>query len=137
MADSDSDGLTDKQEVESGKNPNCAEGKDCNISVADNASAVPTDTTTLANANDIFNADSYDVTSTLESMMTSPDQMRQVLLDSGLSQSVVDKISDEDLTKMAAEILTSSTLLDDMSSATSTPDVTSTAQFINKIMGAQ
>lgn len=134
LADSDSDGLTDKQELEGGKNPNCAEGKDCLISVAENSSAtlMSTGTVDMSDTSQIFS--DYDVTSTLEAMLVAPDQMRTLLLDAGLAQSVIDQISDEDLTRMAIEIMSSSTILDDMESATTSPDVTSTVNFINQIM---
>ncbi|MFA5128178.1 MAG: hypothetical protein WC457_04245 [Patescibacteria group bacterium] len=136
LADTDSDGLTDKQEVEGGKNPNCAEGKDCNASIAENGSAIiATSSTDVADTNTLFS--NYDVTSTLEAMLTSPDQMRTLLLESGLAQSVVDKISDDDLTKMALEIMSSSTILDSMeTTSTTVSDVTTTAKFINQLMNA-
>jgi hypothetical protein len=135
LADSDSDGINDKQEIEGGKNPNCAEGKNCNASIAENGSAIiATSSADVTDANTLFS--NYDVTSTLEAMLTSPDQMRTVLLESGLAQSVVDKISDEDLSRMAAEILASSTILDNIQMATGTADVSSTAKFINQLMDA-
>lgn len=129
LADSDSDGLTDKQEVDQGKNPNCAEGKDCYSNVAESASTVagkPDVTTSLA-----------DMATTLEEFMSDPAQMRNVLLQNGLSEDVVNQISDEDLIKMSNDIFSSSSLMNDIMTSTSTQNTTATAQFINDLMSGK
>ncbi len=127
LADSDSDGITDKQEIDQGKNPNCAEGKNCIGNVGENAS-------TVAGQADIPTLFDYRMPTTIEELISSPEQMREILLQSGVEQSVVDQISDDDLMIMASEIFASSTIMGDIVTATSTQNTTATAQFINEMM---
>jgi hypothetical protein len=139
LVDTDSDGLTDLEEIESGKNPSCAEGKDCYSSIVENASAVPSTTTTEDTADDGTSLDIMDYTedeisATFESLVYSPDTMRELLIDAGLSESIVEQISDDELVEMATEIFTSSTLWSEIESATTTADASSTAAFINQLM---
>ncbi len=127
LADSDSDGISDKDEIEGGKNPNCPEGKNCGVTIVTEGSAMPQ----TPNQPELFN---YSFPEDLEGLFQEPEIIRAMLLESGLSLDVVSKISDEDLKSMAAEIFTSSTLMQGISSATTTSNVTSTIQFINELM---
>lgn len=129
LADSDSDGITDKQEVDQGKNPNCAEGKNCIGNVGENAS-------TVAGKPDMptpFNLSDYDL-SVFDSIVADPDELRELLIQSGLEESVVNMISDEELIQISTGIFTSSTIMEDITTATGTQNVTATAQFINELM---
>lgn len=121
LADTDSDGINDKQEVEQGKNPNCAEGKSCEGGL-DAPYLIPTvpDNVALNNAEE---------PQSLEEYLNDPVHLREILITSGVSMDVMNKISDEDLMKMAAEIFSSSTLMNASSEGVS---VTATAEFVNK-----
>lgn len=127
LADSDSDGIKDKDEINSGKNPNCAEGKDCSASIVTEGSALPETPT----QQELFN---YSFPDNIEDLLKQPENIRMLLLEAGLSQDVISKLSDEDLAKMATDIFASSTLMQGITVATNTPNVTGTTQFINQIM---
>lgn len=109
LEDSDSDGILDKQEITQGSDPNCPTGQDCNSSEASvNANNIGTSSTV-----DILDFDSLGLdalTAETESVSTSsemtevtPAMIRQELLKSGVEQSALDKISDEELLKIYRE----------------------------------
>ncbi|MCX6781656.1 MAG: hypothetical protein NTW66_00825 [Candidatus Magasanikbacteria bacterium] len=127
LADSDSDGLTDKQEIDQGKNPNCAEGKNCIGNVGESAS-------TVAGKPDLPTLFDYKMPTTIEELVSSPEQMRTVLLNAGVEQSVIDKISDEELVQMAAEIFSSSTPAGDMTAVTSLEELISSPEQVRLIL---
>lgn len=129
LADTDSDGLTDKQEVEQGKNPNCAEGMAC---AAPETSAEALPVQTLATSSDYSGENAYN---SVEEFLGDPEQLRQILLTTGVEQSVLDQISDEELVKIAAEIFST----EQWQGATSTTDEenAAVAQFINDLMSGK
>ncbi len=102
LEDSDSDGVLDKVEVERGQDPNCPIGKDCSGSILVNPVATPTGSdAAVVNANinspiatDSNNESSSPTTATLPSDATS---LRQVLLESGMDQTMLDQFSDQEL----------------------------------------
>lgn len=86
LEDSDSDGISDKQEVAQGTDPNCPIGQNCNASETPTTNSTSTETVSSSSLNI---SDSSQVT---------PNMLRQVLLQSGkVSQAELDKISDADL----------------------------------------
>ncbi|XOU94419.1 MAG: hypothetical protein ACNFW9_06350 [Candidatus Kerfeldbacteria bacterium] len=86
IADSDSDSILDKIEIDQGTDPNCPEGAVCS------REEVPA----LVEIND-------ELADQLENM--SVDQLRQLMIDSGAPEEQVNKISDEDLLKTFQDIL--------------------------------
>ena len=130
LTDSDSDGLNDRREVEQGKDPNCAEGKNCIGNVGESESTIAG----TADAPTTFDPNNYDLSMFDDAMaaVSSPDQMRQILLNVGLEESVVSQISDEELVQMAAEIFSSSTLSGVATTTADKFDTTSTIDFINE-----
>ncbi|MDD2758099.1 MAG: thrombospondin type 3 repeat-containing protein [Patescibacteria group bacterium] len=123
LADTDSDGLTDKQETEKGTNPNCAEGRTCS-GTGISPDAVPAKQD---------NAALYDMESpgSLEEFLQDPTRLREILVASGMSMETLNQISDEDLQKWAAEIFASSTLMNADSEGIS---VTATAKFVDQVI---
>ena len=114
IADSDSDGQTDKQEVDSNTDPNCPASQTCGVITNTNASS--------SNAN----TNSTQVTGT--STVTAA-QLRQALLASGVSQAEVDAIDDATLLSnyeavIAAESNTNSTTSNTNTTAASTSTLT-------------
>jgi len=106
LEDSDSDGMDDRAEVESGSDPNCAAGKDCNIN------SIPAITPVVDNSVDsqlepAEGGDSGDEAN-LQAMMAgqaSAAQLRSMLLDSGANADMINQLSDEELIKTYQEML--------------------------------
>lgn len=91
LADSDSDGISDKQEVDSGTDPNCPQGQDCQQP-------------TMLNTNTAVNTNS---TSINLNAAGTPDvsSLRQALIDSGAPENEVNSLSDEELLQMYQEVM--------------------------------
>ncbi|MEK7631247.1 MAG: hypothetical protein AAB445_00065 [Patescibacteria group bacterium] len=92
IADSDSDGQTDKQEVDSNTNPNCPAGQTCGVISNTNAAA----------GNETTNTAPVAGTSTV-----TPQQLREALLAAGVSQAEVDAIDDATLLKNYQDVVAS------------------------------
>lgn len=114
LADSDSDGFSDKEEIDNGFDPNCPKGTDCrgtteqpadsnNLSPKGGSSSVkeqPVDG--LQSGNDGLATGTKQIEYTPEQLA----EIRKMLLDAGgISQEQLDKISDEDLIKLVQEVL--------------------------------
>lgn len=127
LEDTDSDGVKDKEEVDKGRNPLCYEGKNCGLTdVSVNASTVLSKPDNAA----LYGQNSPQ---SMEEYLQDPDVIRELLLTSGLSQEIVDKLTDADLKAMAGEIFSSSTLMS-ASSTVDEADLGETTKFINDIM---
>lgn len=113
LADTDSDGLLDKLEIDQGTNPLCAEGEACDFT----ADMLPVSTSTdlmTSPLNEITDPEAYleeiskgitpeDVTASFED----PKKMRELLLKTGvISQEELDQVSDEELNLIITEVLT-------------------------------
>jgi hypothetical protein len=123
LDDSDSDGTKDKEEVDNGKDPNCPEGTDCygqNAPTEGDTSAVPQNNQDNSPLNNLLqlggglsgsqgtsltadNSGNVDVEALLGKELDAPT-LRQLLLQAGMKQEVLDKISDEDLMKSYQEV---------------------------------
>ncbi|MEK7105578.1 MAG: hypothetical protein AAB865_02765 [Patescibacteria group bacterium] len=113
LADSDSDGYNDDTELASGNDPNCPEGKACNVGVAsvdatgDTSGDLlqgleePTPPDLNAIAGEGATIDSEEALKNL-----TPAELRQLLLDNGADKEALDKLSDEELMALYAETLT-------------------------------
>ncbi len=119
LADSDSDTFSDKQEIESGNDPNCPQGKTCTAETTQQPAA-SADTTNPA-LSDLLNSNisgtpatvtattAPSTTSTALSQAekdalkqalgdtTNPTTLRKNLLQAGMDKSVLDSLSDEQL----------------------------------------
>lgn len=107
LADTDSDGISDYDEVRQGKNPNCAEGKVCG-NVTDTASTLPD----KPDQGDLFSMEDNIIPTDLQELYT-PEAMRQILIESGLDESMVALISDEEINQMVTDILASENLTEE------------------------
>lgn len=117
LEDSDSDGLSDLQEINSGTDPNCPQGKDCMISeiIINNQTSTSelilpiealsgdASTTTTVDASKITPA----VVESLLQGKADITTLRQFYLESGMSQADLDKFSDEELMQMYRDVLES------------------------------
>ena len=98
LADTDSDSISNKQEIDSGKDPNCTEGKNC---VPESTIQVTTASTTLLGTVVDPGAAPQDITQ----MMSDPKQLRQLLLQAGMDQKVLNSYADKDLLKMTEDLM--------------------------------
>jgi hypothetical protein len=97
LADSDSDGYVDKEEVDSGNDPNCPAGKEC------------LQTRTIINVNDsITNSSSTNSGINSASSVTVAAQLRQVLKDAGVPQATLDAMDDATLLQFYSEAIAQS-----------------------------
>lgn len=101
LEDSDSDGVLDKIEIERGQDPNCPIGKDCTGSVLTNPAIAVTSSleantaaSELVSQPTTISSDLIGISSIFPSDASS---LRQILLESGMDQSMLDQFSDEDL----------------------------------------
>ena len=111
LTDTDSDGFDDRVEIFSDHDPNCPRGTECGgLLSADSEADTSKDPSELLNsvnsnttqANSIFDNTAgvkleteADIQTYFKSLTT--DQIRQALLDQGLSQEQVDSVSDEEI----------------------------------------
>jgi hypothetical protein len=101
LEDSDSDGFTDKQEIDSGNDPNCPTGRDCyGVEVVDNSN---TKSNNLVNQLNI--QEQQQELQDVLSGQGDADTLRQMLLDAGMDKNILDQISNEDLLKSYQETL--------------------------------
>ncbi|TAN33551.1 hypothetical protein EPN28_01930 [Patescibacteria group bacterium] len=103
LADSDSDGASDKQEIDKGANPNCAEGKDCSLMSA--GEALPAAPAALGAEPPATSTALLDINKAL----SDPKQLREMLTAAGMDKDILDKISDNDLLATVQEIMNSTT----------------------------
>ncbi len=131
LEDSDSDGFSDKEEIDSGNDPNCPIGRDCySVGIVDgdhnvvkegedtSADSTQEDSLLLDSLLDQFNV-SQDSSDQEQEMSASQMQelmnilggqadataLRQILLSAGMDEEVLNQISDEDLLKSYYEVL--------------------------------
>ncbi len=104
LADTDSDGISDKAEVDKGTNPLCPEGQSC-AEAGVNGDAVPANTPFASATSTLGPAPSPQ---DLDKILKDPAQIRKMLLDSGLDKKIVDATSDADLMRMVKQILNAS-----------------------------
>lgn len=96
LSDSDSDGFSDREEIEKGTNPNCAAGTSCDINYIPEATSTGNE---LIPSPIQINPDSADE-SVLQQMMAGQadaTMLRALLSDSGVSAEVLNGLSDEEL----------------------------------------
>ncbi len=108
LEDSDSDGLTDRQEIENGTDPNCATGQACEtqatpLNTANNLVATSTiNPTIITNSNVVTGDDDLQL---MMSGQANVAQLRTMLLESGADANMLQQLSDEELLKTYKEML--------------------------------
>ena len=119
LEDSDSDGLSDKQEITQGSDPNCPQGQDCNSAevLIDTTKTIDdTDNSGTADQTPSAGLDSNSLDQTILQQALSGTidaaTLRQLLIESGADASLLNEISDEDLMKGYQETLSSQSLGD-------------------------
>ncbi|MCX6778793.1 MAG: thrombospondin type 3 repeat-containing protein [Candidatus Magasanikbacteria bacterium] len=110
LPDSDSDGISDKQEVTGGTDPNCPKGQNCFFNEMANPTSGQINTSTLEQA-------VTDTSPSVEQILlqnifsANPDvaKIREFLLQSGGKAELINKFSDEELVAFFKEFMTSAT----------------------------
>ena len=96
LKDSDSDGIDDKTEIDKGTDPNCPEGKKCNV--LETPAETPTSTIGVPLSGN-------GGASSIGNLQMTPDEVRDLLKKAGASEDSLKKISDEELMKVYQESL--------------------------------
>jgi len=109
LPDSDSDGLTDKQEVDAGTDPNCPKGQSCYVSEIANATSGKLTTSTLEDYTGSLPSSDQMLLQNIFSANPNPQFLRNFLIQSGGDKTLLDKISDADLIKLFKDFITSPT----------------------------
>jgi len=104
IADSDSDGSADGEEVKRGSNPMCAPGQDCSLT-AEAAAVANVNSSTLDTT---LSVPAEQPAVDLGKAIQDPAQVRQMLISAGVSKDVVNKVSDAELMQMIKEIMSPS-----------------------------
>jgi len=112
LEDTDSDGLTDKKEIASGTDPNCPQGQNCNvpteIQIATSSGAIINqEFDSVAASSSVLNSAGLDEEQ-LRNILNgqiNASALRQLMIQSGANKEDLDKISDEDLMNSYQETL--------------------------------
>jgi len=113
IADTDSDGIDDGEEVKSGINPLCAEGtSNCELSPESVAIAINTSTGDIAGSD--LEVPAGQMALDLEEAIKDPVQIRQMLLSAGIEQEILNQISDIELMAMITEMMSSSSTINNI-----------------------
>lgn len=97
LEDSDSDGFLDKQEIDSGNDPNCPAGKDCM-----RTEGVPSGTGSIS---PLVNSPLANIDLGIFRGETNPEAVRNLLRQSGVSDEILSKIDDKTLMEIYQETL--------------------------------
>ncbi len=109
LTDSDSDGYDDKAEVYGGQDPNCPEGKDCGsyfasadatgsaVAASDFIGGIPNSGIDENGAGTTFETEE-DIMNYFSSL--SADEIREVMIASGVPAETLDQVSDEELIEL-------------------------------------
>lgn len=105
LADSDSDGVSDSAEVKGGTDPNCAPNAPCARAESD-AVNLSGDADALLKERQKLSQEIQRIQSSLSTLENvSPDQIRQMLVESGLPQDQVSAMTDDELKEIYGEVL--------------------------------
>lgn len=101
LDDSDSDGFLDKQEVDSGNDPNCPSGKNCGLSEVAAASGETTNASTAASET----SGEFGAMQAILSGRATAEEIRATLRAQGVSDDVLSKVDDQTLLDTYSEVL--------------------------------
>ncbi len=101
LADTDSDGISDKAEVDKGTDPLCPEGQSC-TEAGVNGDTLPNSVPFASASSTLGPAPS---TEDLQKILADPAATRKMLIDAGFDKTVLDKTSDADLMMLVKDAL--------------------------------
>jgi hypothetical protein len=108
LEDTDSDGIFDRAEIEQGSDPNCTTGQNCNgeIEATTDTPEIVAPAVILPSSDNVggdsTNADNLEL---MMSGQADVEQLRALLLDSGVDATMLQQLSDEELSKTYQEML--------------------------------
>lgn len=110
LEDTDSDGIWDKKEIEDRTDPNCPKGKTCQVISTNTNNAATTEPTNnsldLSQINSLLEQNQQQETlNNILSGEIDAQQLRQLLLEAGMSKEVLDKFDDETLKQVYIETI--------------------------------
>lgn len=108
LADSDSDGRQDGEEISAGADPNCAEGKTCdNSSLSNSDAAAQTDAADfLKDDAAAAQAEAQRLQASLDALKNIPvEQIRSLLINAGASEAELSAMSDEEVRTLYEQLL--------------------------------
>jgi hypothetical protein len=120
LEDSDSDGISDKAEVDKSTDPNCPTGQNCNLTATNNVEA--NNTTNNASSSSLNNLNQSNTSGNATQEISSEQKeilkstlgqnmdaatLRKLMIEQGMDKAALDKISDADLMKSFEETLNS------------------------------
>lgn len=100
LADTDSDSIDDKVEVDKGSDPLCPQGQNCNSPILTGEGLVSASVSSTL-------LEPVPAGQDLSSSLSSPAEIRKMLLANGFDQKLLEQTSDLDLMSMVKEILNS------------------------------
>ncbi|MFA7653897.1 MAG: hypothetical protein WCX97_02535 [Candidatus Magasanikbacteria bacterium] len=115
LADTDSDGITDQQEIQIGESPLCPHGRFCGTQVASTYDSGTASTSLSYTQLSNYQTD-YDFTQEMKTaqeaffnqLKSNPTEVRQLLIQQGMSADEVNMVSDEDLKALVDAAINSS-----------------------------
>ncbi len=107
LADTDSDGVKDKDEIAKGTSPTCSVGKVCSGVLSTGAATASRSTSSLVNVMPPTGPVPVD----LDTLLSDPKLLRPALINSGLAKDVLDQLSDDQLMAIVKEALPSTNTL--------------------------
>ncbi|HBK33956.1 TPA: hypothetical protein DEP34_02195 [Candidatus Uhrbacteria bacterium] len=110
LPDTDSDGYSDDVEVFSSNDPNCPMGSDCTVISAETAGSDEVDTAEMLEGVGV-DGEQVESLQTQEEIMAyfmsmTPDQIREMLLEAGVTKEEIDALSDEEIQSLFDASLT-------------------------------
>lgn len=106
LADSDSDGITDKEEIDAGTDPNCAEGTNCDVEEIspEPEMDIAEELNNITNNISISEGDKEKLEEAMSGNMNA-ENLRILMIKSGIDQEMVESFSDEELMTLYQETL--------------------------------
>ncbi len=108
LADSDSDGIPDKTEIDKGTDPNCPIGKSCGAEIANPTAGAVTTSTLVSPLENMPSVDQL-LLQSLFGANPDPKALRDFLIKQGIDKNTLDAFSDAELLQTFKEITTSAT----------------------------
>ncbi len=117
LLDSDSDGISDKSELEKGSDPLCAEGKSCEGPIMKGDVTLTNGFASSSLATSGVDPSAVAVQPVdLATMLQNPVEVRKMLVEAGMDVKILDSITDNELLVMVAEILNSTSTIQSLES---------------------
>lgn len=114
LADSDSDGINDSQEIANGTDPNCPKGQECGFTTVENRDqSANGDDPDIAGGILDLNGSATQGASPIDQKLLSgdlsSDELRSILIQNGATAEILDQVDDQSLVEMYKQVLNETT----------------------------